>query len=81
MTQQKKLIELITQAKGGTLSVPLTGDSHLVDDVGLDSLQLINLVILVENEFSVEVDFDSFHVEHLSSLDKFTQFIQELPKA
>ena len=77
---QQKLIELITQVKGGAISAPITGSSHLVDDVGLDSLQLINLVILVEDEFQVDVDFNSFQVEHLSSVDKFGQFIQQLTK-
>jgi acyl carrier protein len=78
LVQQQKLIELITQAKGGAVTAPITGSSHLVDDVGLDSLQLINLVILVEDEFKVDVDFNSFQVEHLSSVDKFGQFIQQL---
>jgi acyl carrier protein len=77
---KEKLIELITQAKGGTVGLPITDDSHLLDDVGLDSLQLINLVMLVEDEFKVDVDFDSFKVEHLSSFGKFSQFIEQLPR-
>ena len=49
-----------------------------MNDVGLDSLQLINLILLVEEEFAVEVDFDSFQVYHLSSLDRFTGYVAGL---
>lgn len=79
---QSKIIELIAKVKEDDgLTRSLHGSSHLVDDVGLDSLQLINLILLVEEEFAVEVDFDSFQVHHLSSLDRFTDYVTQLPKA
>jgi len=79
---QEKLIDLIKQVKGdATLANTLTGSSHLLNDVGLDSLQLINLVLLIETEFNVEIDFESFHVDHLSSLDRFTEYVAGLAAA
>jgi acyl carrier protein len=78
---QDKIIQLIAQIKDdAAVATHVTGLSHLVDDVGLDSLQLINLILLVEQEFAVEVDFESFHVYHLSSLDRFTNYIASLPR-
>ncbi len=59
---------------------PNFAQGYLVNDVGLDSIQLINLILLVEVEFAVEVDFDSFQVYHLSSLDRFTNYVAGLPK-
>ena len=77
-----KIIRLIAQVKDdAALATRVTGSSHLVDDMGLDSLQLINLILLVEEEIAVEVDFDSFQIDHLSSLDRFTDYIVQLPKA
>jgi acyl carrier protein len=74
-----KIANLISQVKGdATLAATLTGSTRLVDDVGLDSLQLINLVLLIETEFDVEIDFESFHVQHLSSLDRFTEYVAGL---
>lgn len=79
---QDKIVRLIAQVKEDTtLAEKVTGSSHLVDDMGLDSLQLINLILLVEEEFSVEVDFESFEIHHLSSLDRFTDYVARLPKA
>jgi acyl carrier protein len=78
---QDSIIRLIAQVKNdAALATRVSGSSHLVDDVGLDSIQLINLILLVEEEFAVEVDFDSFEVYHLSSLDRFTKYVAGLPK-
>lgn len=78
---QTKIIELIAQVKDDPLLVTsVTDSSHLMDDVGLDSLQLINLILLIEGHFDVEVDFDSFEVDHLSSLKRFTEYVAGLSK-
>jgi acyl carrier protein len=78
---QDRIIRLIAQIKDdAALATRVTGSSHLVDDVGLDSIQLINLIFLLEEEFAVEVDFESFEVYHLSSLDRFTDYVAGLPK-
>jgi acyl carrier protein len=76
-----KIAELISQVKGDkTLPSKLNGSSNLLDDVGLDSLQMINLILLVEGEFGVEVDFDSFDIAHLQSLDRFETYIKGLER-
>jgi acyl carrier protein len=77
-----KIIGLIAQVKDdATVASRVDGSSHLIDDVGLDSLQLINLILLVEEEFTVEVDFESFQIYHLRSLDHFTDYVAGLAKA
>lgn len=79
---QDRIIRILAEVKqDATLNGRVTGSSHLVDDVNLDSLQMIDLILKVQDEFSVVVDFDSFKVDHLSSLDRFTQYIASLPKA
>ena len=78
---QERIIRLIAQVKDdASLATRITGSSHLVDDVGLDSIQLINLILLMEEEFAVEVDFESFQVNHLTSLDRFTNYVAGLPR-
>ena len=74
-----KIAELVAQVKGDkTLPLRLDGSSNLLEDVGLDSLQMINLILLVESEFGVEVDFDSFDLKHLSSVSTFAGYIKGL---
>lgn len=78
---REKIIDLIAQVKEDpSVAGRITGSSHLVNDIGLDSLKVINLVLLVEQEFAVEVDFDTFEIHHLSSLDQFVGYVQGLPR-
>jgi acyl carrier protein len=77
---QDKIVRLIAQVnQGPSMDSRISESSHLVDNVGLDSLQLINLVLPVERKFSIEIDFDSFNIEHLSSLDRFVGYPADLP--
>jgi acyl carrier protein len=77
-----KIIQLMARVTNdATLEGRLNGSSHLVNDLGMDSLQLINLILLIEEELAVQVDFDSFQIEHLSSVDRFTDYVAGLPKA
>jgi acyl carrier protein len=79
---QARIVEILEALKKDpSLAGRVNGSSHLINDIGLDSLQLINLILLVEQEFEVEVDFETFEVCHLSSLDRFTDFIAGLARA
>jgi len=79
---EAKIVELIAQVKGDqSLVTRLNSSSNLIEDVGLDSLQMINLILLVEGEFGVEVDFDTFDIKHLRSLGSFAEYIKALETA
>lgn len=73
---QEKIIVLLAEIKKDpALAQSLGGDSHLMNDAGLDSLQLIQFILRAEEEFDIEVDFDTFNIEHLQSVDRFAAFI------
>ena len=72
-----KIIELVCEVKEGTVQQEeITADSHMLKDVGLDSLQLVNLILLVEETFDVEIDFDLFDYSVLDSVKKFASFVE-----
>lgn len=50
----EKLTEIIREHKGGE-DVVLTEDTVIISDLGLNSLDLINLVTDIEDEFDVEI--------------------------
>lgn len=76
-----EIIRMIAEVKQDpSLLRTVTGGSHLVSDLNLDSLQLIELILKVQEKFSVAMDFDSFEIEHVSSLDSFVQYISQLPR-
>lgn len=76
---QQKIIAIIAEIKEDpSLLQKLDGASGLTNDAALDSLQMINFILRIEDEFDVEVDFDTFDLEHLESVDRFSGFIGQL---
>ncbi|KAF8539457.1 acyl carrier protein-like protein [Trichophaea hybrida] len=57
----------------------VTGTSHFTKDLGLDSLDTVEIVMAVEEEFSIEIpdkDADNIH-----SVDQAVQYILSQPDA
>lgn len=54
----------------------LQGDFNIIEEVGLDSLQMINFVLRIEDEFDVEIDFDEFDYDNLQSISSFCEFLK-----
>lgn len=74
----KKIIEMISEIKNDiSLLETLNGQSDIIEETGMDSLQLINFILKVEDEFDVEIDFDEFDMSHLGTIDKFLDFIAQ----
>ncbi|MNG11087.1 acyl carrier protein [compost metagenome] len=77
-TMEKKIAEIIAEMKEDpSLAETLSATSSITDEAGLDSLQLVNFILRIEDEFGVEFDFDEFDLEHLSSIEAFCAFIRE----
>ena len=53
----------------------LASSSDIVNEVGLDSLQMINFILRVEDEFGIEIDFESFDISQISSISTFCNYI------
>ncbi|WP_068617664.1 acyl carrier protein [Paenibacillus tuaregi] len=54
----------------------LSPQTDLNNDVGLDSLQMIQFMLKVENQLNVVIDYDQFDYEHLQSIDAFITFLK-----
>jgi acyl carrier protein len=52
----------------------VTPDTSLLYDLGIDSLHMIRFLLEVEEEFNVEIDFESLDTEHLESVKAFCAF-------
>lgn len=52
----------------------LSGDARLKEDLGIDSLEVVDVVVLVEDQFGYKMKPEDF--KELHTLDEFCQFIQ-----
>ena len=57
-------------------TLPIDSGSHLFDDVGLDSLDLVALLMRLQDELGVEFDLDV--VENLSRVDDVVQLASRM---
>jgi len=76
MTLQKVMHILCEIKETPELLPELTPESDIINDVGLDSLQMINFILAIEDEFDLEIDFETFNYEHLSAIQTFVAFLE-----
>ena len=70
------IIEIISEIKNDPgLLEELNGQSDIIAESGMDSLQMINFILRVEDEFEVEIDFDEFDLSHLGTIEHFLDFV------
>lgn len=52
----------------------ITPESHFIDDLGADSLDTVELVMALEEEFGVEIpDEDAEKIQTVGDVDKYIQ--------
>lgn len=53
----------------------ITNDSSITDDLGADSLDVVDLVMALEDEFSVEIPEDQ--VENIKTVGDIVKYIED----
>lgn len=78
---QEQIIAMISEIKDDAqLANRLNEHSSIMEDGGLDSLQLITFLLKVEERFGIEIDFEQFDFDFLESVTAFCNYISELQK-
>lgn len=78
---KEKIKEILAEVKETPqLLDTLSDDSDIITEVALDSLEIINFILKIEEKFDLEFDFDHFDYFHLKSINTFSRFIHgQLP--
>ena len=77
LEQVKNILETIKKQPG--LANELTGSSNIIDDIGLDSLQMLDFMLKIENDLQIKIDFSKFEYKHLSTIDALIEFLSTVP--
>ncbi len=73
----EKIIDILVEVKENpVLADEFTENSKIFDDIGLDSLEMINFVLKVEDEFNIEINFDQFDYSNMEDIKTFASFIK-----
>lgn len=77
---ERRLKEIILSNANNPFITTINENSDLIDDLGIDSIALINIVILIENEFSITLPDESLTFDSLRTYSSLKQIIFECLK-
>ena len=67
---KQKIKSILSEVKENPeLAVSLSDEADIVNEVGLDSLQLVTFLFRLEEAFGIEIDFENFDYSDLSSIN------------
>lgn len=69
----KQILEKVKGSPGLAKTMP--DSANIIDDVGLDSLEMMDFMLEVESHFEMEIDFERLEFEYLESIKKFSDFL------
>jgi acyl carrier protein len=74
MTEQiKQILEEVRGVPG--LSQQLADSASIIDDVGLDSLEMLTFMLTLEQRLGVRIDFEEMSFTHLQSISALSEFL------
>lgn len=74
---KEKLIEILKTMVDPEKINSFAVDIDLVNDLQFDSLQTINFILAIEEEFGIEINFENFDFEMMESINKMSSFLEE----
>lgn len=55
-------------------------DTDILNDVGLDSIQLIEFLLMIEENEGIEFDYENLEYDMFSSIGKLAERLEEMKK-
>jgi acyl carrier protein len=73
---------IVAQVKGATaLAEGLPDSASLLEDVGLDSLELLQFMLEAEARLGIRIDFERLDYSYLHSIARLAEFFDGMPPA
>jgi acyl carrier protein len=79
---EDKIREVVVGVLAGRVTAgQVSPDADLVEEYGLDSLQMISFLLGIEDAFDVELDYENLELDHLRSVAQFAAYVRALAPA
>jgi acyl carrier protein len=73
---RKTIARILTDIKGDSfVAGSISAETDLLAEVGLDSLELTELILRLEDELDIEMNLTDFNWESLRNLDRFVNLV------
>lgn len=73
----KQIVVEIKRSPG--LLATLRPETSLIDDVGLDSLELLQFMLEIEGRLALRIDFEALDFADLHSISRLAAFMDSMP--
>lgn len=78
---EKKIKELLVKVLGDdTYLNDWNSDTSIINDIGLDSLQLIQFLMALEDELDIEFDYENLQYEWFESIATLSKVLEQYKK-
>jgi len=61
------------------LATMLADDTNIIDEVGLDSLEMLQFMLELEEQMAIMIDFERLEYEHLHSIEILAGILDGMP--
>ena len=76
----KAIKEIIANLKRDPgLAAELSDTADILDGVGLDSLEMLQFMLELEERLSIRIDFDKLEFSYLHSIRTLAEFLETMP--
>jgi len=58
----------------------LSDEADLIDEVGLDSLEMLQFMLEAEERLGLQIDFDALEFDYLRSIRVLAEFLDTMPR-
>lgn len=70
--------EVLSEVKENSSAVAtLSDNTDIINDIGLDSLQMVTFMLKLEEVLEIEIDFDNLDFSNLTSVGSLCDFLSK----
>lgn len=74
-----RIKQILAEVKAAPdLAATLSDDADIINEVGLDSLQVVTFLFKLEEAFEIEIDFEQFDYSDLNSIRRLAEKLSSL---
>ena len=77
MNNRERLVRIVSGLMESEEDIKLDDNTNLIEDLGFDSVNIINFVILIEEEFGIEFEDFELGLETLASFSKLLEIVNK----
>jgi len=74
------LNNLVLSRENDSQNITITENTNILDEVRLDSIEMIDFMLKLEEKYDVEFDFNQFDLLHFSSIINLSNAILNMKK-